>query len=164
MANDSLLQKLRDVHVPDALSVWQVAPGWYFVIFFLIILCVISVIFWKRSYVFWRQKQIALGMLKKYQLNYQNDNNSQLATASVNELLKKLAMVFFSRDKIASLKGRAWLEFLSQKNLNFLSLEKEFLEYPYQPPKNVDLQLFFNLAKAWINNQKIIFKRKDNHV
>jgi hypothetical protein len=181
VANPIGLEALRDAHAPDAISVWQVAFGWYLLLFILIFLCIISFIFWKSNYIFWKQKKIALNILKKYKLAYKNDNNSQIASASINELLKKLAIVLFSRDKIAGLKGEAWLEFLnasfgrstrrnkaklSEENLNFLSFKKEFLEYPYQTPQqNVDLELFFKIAEAWIKNQKkIILKRKDNHV
>ena len=40
MANQALLQQLRDIHVPDPIGFWPLAPAWWVMLtaFFLILL------------------------------------------------------------------------------------------------------------------------------
>jgi hypothetical protein len=150
------LAQLRDIHLPEAIGWWPLAPGWYLLGLFLLTLGVLGGLVTYRRYAHGRAKREAQHLLKCYQQQYQQQANSQLFSAKISELLKRVALVYYPREQVASLQGEAWITFLNNtaKGVDFYCVREALLELPYQPSKKYDLQSLFKLAQAWIKRQR----------
>lgn len=157
MAESQVLAKLRDISLPEPVGWWPMAPGWYFLI--LAGLVVLAFTFYRahRYRMNGRAKRQALQLLESYLQEYKDIRNSQLSSARVSELLRRVALVYFPREQVASLQGEDWLRFLNNtvKGVNFDAVRHCLLESPYQPAKNISLEPLFICAKAWIKQRSV---------
>lgn len=155
-SNHSALAHLKDIHLPKPIGWWPLAPGWF--ILFGVILSTFLFVFWgiTRLYAHGRAKRRALLLIAEYEKNYQNEPNSQLTTARISELLKRVALAYYPRARVAGLQSEQWLAFLNETSthLDFKQVRVELLELPYQPPKQHDLTQLFNLARTWIRQRR----------
>ena len=152
------LAQLRDIHLPQPVGWWPLAPGWY-VLMVLVLLMLAGLVYAiRRLYLNGLAKRQALRLLATYQQQHAREANSQLTSARVSELLKRVALVYFPRDRVASLQGESWLVFLNEtgKDLDFDSLRHDLLELPFHSKSNSnndDLHLLFDMAKKWISQR-----------
>ena len=162
MAND--LTRLHDIHIPVAIGWWPLASGWYLLATTIAIACLIIFLLLRRYCVNGRAKREALRELSEYQRAYQHDKNSPLYSAAISELLKRVALAYYPRTRVAGLRDDAWIKFLntSVKGVNFNSVRVQLLELPYLPLGNEqkfrpsrlhELQPLFNMARKWIARQ-----------
>ncbi|KTC99835.1 DUF4381 domain-containing protein [Legionella erythra] len=151
------LAQLRDIHLPAPVGWWPLAPGWYLLaaIALLGFLLLTGVVY--RYYTNGRAKRQALKLLAVYQQDYLREGDSQAASAKVSELLRRVALVYFPREKVASLQGEEWLAFLNQtgKNINFNAVRECLLELPYQREAEVNVKPLLARAKAWIQQRGV---------
>ena len=115
------LAQLRDIHLPEAIGWWPIAPGWYILAVLLIMMVSALVFFLRRHYLQGRVKRQALREWVMYHQEYQQEQHSQISAAKLSELLKRVALMYFPRNEVASLQGDAWIVFLNQtsKQLDF---------------------------------------------
>jgi hypothetical protein len=163
------LEQLKDIHLPEPISWWPLAPGWYLLFFFTALL--ISLIAYK-IYINYRNalaKKQALRVLEHYQQGYNQEHNLPLTSAHISELLRRVALVYFPREQVASLHGDAWLEFLNQtaNDVDFNSVRDLLLNAPFTPnpcpvassqepvENTLDLTPLFIKAKLWIKQRSI---------
>ncbi len=95
------LDNLRDIVVPEAVSWWPFAPGWYGLI--LAALVVLAVLVWRQ---FRRWKQNA------YRREALDALRQASSTAEIANLLKRTALSAFPRAQVAGLTGEAWCDWL----------------------------------------------------
>ncbi len=150
------LSQLRDIHLPDSIGWWPIAPGWYLLVIVSIVALMSVLFFLNRYYVNGRARRQALRLLAMFQQQYERDANAQLSAARVSELLKRVALVYFPREKVAGLQGESWIAFLTNtaSGLDFNCVRTELLETPYQPMMDCDLHRLFTVARAWINQRR----------
>lgn len=150
------LAQLRDIHLPDPVGWWPLAPGWYALAILVLVFAITIIIILGKHYLNGRAKRHALRLVAAYQQEYLTHGNAQLSAARLSELLKRVALVYFSREKVASLQGDAWIAFLNDtaKNLDFNRVRKELLAMPYQPGITGDLHLLFTMTRAWIKQRR----------
>jgi hypothetical protein len=149
------LNALRDIHLPSPIGLWPLAIGWQALIIVSILLISSMIVRFYRKYQIERPKRQALILLKHYEKNFLRTGNSQMTTALISELLKRVALAYYPRKTIASLTGEAWIEFLNQssENVQFQSVRDLLNEQPYQPTKFQNLTPLFSRAKQWIKQQ-----------
>ena len=112
MANP--LKDLHDIHLPSPVSFWPPAPGWYLVA---LIVLISLFVFSKKSYPRlrrFRARKQALKQLKQLQNQLTLDVNAADIVAGISTLLRRVALLAFSRKQTARLAGREWLQFLDQ--------------------------------------------------
>lgn len=150
------LAKLRDIHLPEPVGWWPLAPGWYLLAILSIVSLITIIFFLWRYYSNGRARRHALSLLATFQQQYERDANSQLSAARVSELLKRVALVYFPREKVAGLQGESWILFLNTTatGLDFNSVRKELLEVPYHSMRSGDLDALFIIARAWISQRR----------
>lgn len=157
MANSDPLKALHDIHLPDAIGWWPLAPGWYFVIFlsfFVCLICCFYVAQWRRQGL---AKREALRLLATYIENYENKvAGTQQSTASVNELLRRVALAYYPRTEVAGLSGEDWINFLNRSatKVDFKNIEFMLLELPYQPDQIINIKPLFSRARQWIMQRR----------
>lgn len=152
-----VLAKLHDIHLPAPISWWPLAYGWTILLLLSLILIAFFLYLGCRAYSNGKAKRQALRLLEMYEQEYQREQNSQVSSMKVSELLRRVALVYFPREEVASLQGEAWLDFLNKtaKKINFHGQRSYLLELPYQAESKVDLQPLFSMAKTWIKQRGV---------
>lgn len=158
------LQQLKDIHLPHAIRMWPIAPGW------LILLAVSLFALGYAVYVWYKAKRkkytvkFALAKLSKLeQLLLENPEKINVA-AEVSTLLRRTALYYFPREDIAGLTGGDWLTFLNRSG-ETLAFSQEIgcllTDAPYQKESTADLTPLFTLVRAWlitISKKKVIME------
>ncbi|MEM6778000.1 MAG: DUF4381 domain-containing protein [Planctomycetota bacterium] len=105
------LDRLVDITTPSPISSWPPAAGWWFVMMILTLwigVLVIRAYRRRRGRAYRRQALMELGELRQ----------GDFATLSI--LLKRVALISFPREQVASLVGPPWMEFLSASCPDFI--------------------------------------------
>ncbi|KTC76984.1 DUF4381 domain-containing protein [Legionella brunensis] len=157
MADSQLLNQLHDIQLPEPIGWWPLAPGWYVLLVALLVVGGSLFYIAYRRYKHGRAKREALHLLINLQKEYERDHDSQLSSMKISELLRRVALVYFPRQQVASLQGQEWIEFLSKtaKGINFDQMQDYLLQLPYQKPTDIDLSPLFNCAKSWIKQRGV---------
>ncbi|WP_419419667.1 DUF4381 domain-containing protein [Legionella sp. D16C41] len=155
---DPVLAKLHDIHLPNPIGWWPLAPGWYILIGLIIIIVSLLITIAYRYYKYGRAKRQAYQLLAKYEQDYLQNSDTSTTCAKVSELLRRVALAYFPRQEVASLQGEAWINFLnnSSKDINFNAVRQYLLEMPYQnQSQKANLKPLFTRAYAWIKQRGI---------
>jgi uncharacterized protein DUF4381 len=141
------LAALRPLHAPAPISWWPPALGWWLLLFAILALLIVIYRYWRRM----APQRAALRGLK---ILHKNPDDHPVAT--LNQLLKRYALVCWPATTVASLSGKAWLEFLDANGGNgkFCSGPgRILLTDPYQK-QSADLHELTALARQWIKSNK----------
>lgn len=101
---------LRDIHLPDPVSWWPPAPGWWLLAASLAALAaLVAVVVWRRRT---RVQRRGLAMLEALHARYRRDGDGGALVRGLSTLLRRLALEFHPRREVAGLTGSRWLEVL----------------------------------------------------
>jgi len=147
--------QLEDIHLPATPAFWPPAPGWW--IAFALLLAAIGLIT-MRGYRYRKIRQQRLHILNALKV-LQQDLEQQAdpeAFANINQLLRRLALMFYPREQVASLTGSDWLKFLddSGNTRAFTEGAGQLLsDSPYQNrlPEALDIDGFSAVVESWVN-------------
>ena len=99
------LQDLRDVHMPDPISWWPPAFGWWMIMGLLIIGG--SLIIWVWAYrQRTRPRRLALAQLKDVKQQYAAHVDDHWAITQLSHLVRRVALAAFPRSHVAGLSGQ----------------------------------------------------------
>lgn len=155
------LAQLRDIHLPDAVSAWPPAPGWWLLAAIIIaLLCYLAVRIKKH----WQQNNYRKLALK--QLAELNQDQPIAYLQQLNQLLKRTALVANPNKDIASLNGEKWLTFLSTESLSDKKTLMDFqqgagqvlAQGPYAPlstANKINITALEDLAQQWIKQHRL---------
>ena len=146
---------LRDIHIPDAISWWPPAIGWW-ILAVLIPLCVYFIYkLYKRV-----TRKTALKAAKKHfkALRDNEQLTKQEKLVALSSLMRRIAVSLYPRTEVASLTGDDWLNFLDKSiaNRGFNSDTGWLLTEGLYSQKDDSYYIapLFNLCEDWLNNQK----------
>jgi len=119
---------LKDIHLPEQISHYPIAYGWWILAVLIIIVIILTIIKIKNTATRNQVKKQALSQLK----NNVDINNNELIS-----LLKWAAMHYFSRVELAKLYGDSLQQFLVKQlpekhQVNFTQLSKQAFKNQYQ--------------------------------
>ena len=103
------LPELRDIHLPDGVSPFPPAYGWWVILGSVLLLLVLTELFLiirRKS-----KKRYAL-----YLLQHIPQDNIAAAALQISEILRRICV--FKYKEAAALYGKPWLEFLNQHSMN----------------------------------------------
>ncbi|MCI0744353.1 MAG: DUF4381 domain-containing protein [Verrucomicrobia subdivision 3 bacterium] len=112
--NAASLDRLHDIVVPSAVSWWPPAPGWDWVLGFVLVLVLVAGL---RTFVRWqhnRYRREALAELERLEDQWKNAAERAATLLALSELLKRTALTVFPREDVATLTGTKWFEFLDR--------------------------------------------------
>jgi len=142
------LPELRDIHLPEGVSFWPPAYGWYVIIIAIVLAFVI-----RRYYRLWRLKSRKLYAVRL--LENLDGSNIVTAATQISEILRRVCV--YRYPQAVALNGTAWLEFIKAHGSQKISPETaELLQNaPYLNPKTAkykpqDLEKLIGFAKDWI--------------
>ncbi len=148
----SPLQELRDVHLPDPISLWPPAPGWW-ITFGLVMMGVMVFLWILRNR---RRKQscrLAMNELSAIKQHYNTHRDDQWLVQRLSAMIRRYAMATFPRSEVAGLVGISWLKFLdrSGRTNQFTEGVGHLLRSgPYQQQATVSAAELVTLVEHWI--------------
>jgi hypothetical protein len=160
MDSEELLEQLADIHLPLEISYWPPAPGWWVLAFLLLA----GIIFLINRYIeHHTQKKIcryALAELENCLHDFSKDekildvNSLRIRYVnSFNSVIRRVALVHYPEENVASLSGDSWVDFIREKG-NTPQISEEIaaaLSFGrFQSECNFDIHEMNNLGKAWI--------------
>ncbi|ALS97894.1 DUF4381 domain-containing protein [Lacimicrobium alkaliphilum] len=149
--NASPLEQLKDIHLPEPVSWWPPAPGWWILALLCLGLIVITVRWLIKRYRYRAAMRQALSELEQIS-EADKDWPQQL-----NSLLKRLTLSYFPRAQSAALHQQQWLEFLGarlpeKKRASFMQQYRPLLDTLYQDKSpNLDSAACKALVRDWIH-------------
>ena len=166
MSNPELLQQLHDIHLPMPVGMWPLAIGWWVLLILVLLALIYGVMIAVRYFIRKRAVRTALRLLRGYEKACQHSEQWGEHLANITLLMKRVAMSYYPRDRVAGLQGEVWLTFLNQTFLHnsFESDRDLLLKWPYVATDTIDppvLDDFFKRVQQWIRAQPVIL-RKDN--
>jgi hypothetical protein len=149
---------LRDIHLPDPVSWWPLAPGWWLALALVIIVSAVTILSIRR----YRQRgyrRLGLQQLATIEADMATQDDHRQLIQQLSQLLRHMAILHYQQP-CAGLEGQAWLDFLDQPFSNKTAPENQpfavgpgqcFGSGPYQ--KNIDkidTAALFSLCRRWI--------------
>ena len=144
------LAGLKPLREPVPIDWWPPAPGWW-----LLAIALTGITVFATRYLLgtWRQRQLRRSILGELD-NIDARSPAEVATY-VSTLLRRVALMRFERDEVASLSGDAWLSFLDRTGGNgaFSSGVGNVLAtapYAAHAIDAADSEALLSLARQWI--------------
>lgn len=144
---------LKDIHTPQAIGWWPLAPGWWLVAVLVPVVVFLLFRLYKRLT---RKTAIktAKKLLTELKQDLSIDNSKKLYTLST--LIRRTAISVAPREKVASLTGQAWLAFLDASVVGspFSEGVGHYLaDAPYRQslPEDLDISQLISLCEIWLN-------------
>ena len=109
--DNEILQQLKDIHLPPAITFWPLAPGWY-IVFLLSLALIIGLSFWIG--VKYKQKKVAQKIFAKWETikNQILEKPEDIELAAI--FIRQLILLKKSRKNIALLYGENWTDYLKK--------------------------------------------------
>ena len=148
---------IRDIHLPDAISWWPLAPGWW-VLLALIILLVL--LFWLTK----QRKKPSKNNLPSIHKEAMHElksiyliKDNRLFSQALSELLKRVAITKYGK-KVSGLTGERWLKFLDSKwhgNRFVKGKGRVLIDLPYRQNPESDRKELVKIVKEWLDYQAL---------
>ncbi|MGI9294827.1 MAG: DUF4381 domain-containing protein [Pseudomonadales bacterium] len=153
------LDQLRDIHLPEAIGLWPLAPGWWL----LLVLCLLAVglLVWhiysrRRDQ---RYRTLAAAELEPRYKNFQHSEDAAEYISASQEILRRAALHRYAerRAAIAPLSGSAWISFLDScidKELFSSKFGEKLNEAHYQRVPAIKPSELHRSALYWLRHHK----------
>ncbi len=161
MDSEELLAQLADIHLPADISYWPPAPGWWILTLIALALLMLAI----RRYIKHRNLlQIcrhALAELSRCYSSYANEasgtgNNLKLKYINeFNSVIRRVAIYHFPQSNVASLGGRAWVDFIKEKGESSKlddSIAAALSFGRFQSECDVDVIALNSMGEEWISS------------
>lgn len=172
-STSSPLDQLADIHLPDGVSWWPLAPGWW-ILLALLILAIIGFFIWRHRKQQNHYRILALQELDTIYARYNESQDAATYLQALSVLLRRTALTAYPRSFNASIKGIEWLNWLDAVcpalNEKFSGeLGQNLLNNIYQKNPHIDAPGLQRISAAWItlhrnHHQKIPAAKKANPV
>jgi hypothetical protein len=105
---------LRDLHLPEPIGWWPLAPGWWVIL--VIVATALGYVLWRlyRRWQFNAPRRFALRELARYEAEFLEHRDAVTLGKQLSELLRRGMLAYARRDEVAGLTGEAWLAWLDR--------------------------------------------------
>jgi hypothetical protein len=146
--------QLRDIHLPGPPDFWPPAPGWWVLAALVSGLAAWAGVLLWRQFKIHRQRREILALLEQME-NATESTATPEFLARLSRLIRRLALMRFPRQEIASLTGHDWLRFLDSSGGNGQFSRgpgRVLAQGPYMRtlPEPVDGRALTRLVRHWI--------------
>lgn len=105
---------LRDLHLPEPIGWWPPAPGWWVLAALLTAALIWTAIKARRRWRDNRPRRLALRELACVERAHASEPDPVRLGMRLSELLRRAALAYSPRNRVAGLTGRQWLEWLDR--------------------------------------------------
>jgi hypothetical protein len=113
MNDDPLNLPLRDIHLPEAVSLWPLAYGWWILAGLILAAALAAwLVYLRRQHMKLSATRLAREELLRLVDRYHDEKNPVTLSRQLSILLRRVSISLFPRVDVASLTGDAWLKFL----------------------------------------------------
>jgi len=126
---------LRDLHLPDAISWWPLAPGWWVVIAVTLLAIGYLLRLWMRTRARGAARRYALRQLEALVQAYEQHKDLVAFAAEASALLRRTMLAYAPRQDVAGLTGDAWLQWLDRDLAQPMFVDgpgRQLLDLPYR--------------------------------
>lgn len=154
------LDQLPPLQMPEAISFWPPAIGWWILAILVVVLCVVAVRYFLKRKRQNRLRKAALVDLQTIYRDYQQDRNSAKYLISVNRLLKQFVMQQYPAKQLHVLSGEQWLNGLAelspQSNINADTASALLGIYGKHSEQDLDqVSALYPLLQQWFKGLRI---------
>jgi len=159
---------LKDIHLPDSVSWWPLATG-YWLILLLIIISILSIVLIRKYLKNQRIKKLALKEYQQIKNEYQQSQNQKQLVTSLSALLRRAAISSYPRKDCASLTGKDWLKWLDTglpESGNSFSTGPGYLltDFAYSKSDHSDdINNLLTLSLAWLKKLPAVTSTKGHN-
>ncbi len=128
---------LRDLHLPEAISWWPLAPGWWVVIGIVLVGLGFLLRAWLRTRARGAARRYAMRQLDVLEQQFNEHRDPVAFGSDLSELLRRTMLAYAPRQDVAGLTGDAWLQWLDRDLAQPLFSNgpgRQILELPYRKP------------------------------
>lgn len=156
--NNLLQQQLRDVHLPEHVSWWPLAVGWWLVIALVILGTIVGLVYLARKRQRNHYRKAALTELQACFTTWLEDQNIGAYLQTANAILKRCVLQFDNHSSAAAQSGLQWLDTLSQFVRQPLpeDLRSALSSQCYQPNPQVDVELIHPQIVDWVKTHQAV--------
>ena len=144
---------LRDIHLPDAISWWPPAIGWW-ILLALVIAAFIFIPKLYRRVTYTPLNKVANKTYQNIINEFKENNNDSAFIIATSQFLRQTAMSYCGRDEVAQLTGDKWVQALNNitKQEYFTpDLKQSLVDAPYQKNISIDAEQLINAVQNWLN-------------
>ena len=161
MDSAELLAQLADIHLPEPVSYWPPAIGWW--VLAAIALVLLTILFRKFANSRRQQKicQYAVAELQRCYDNYSHTDPANIDQSKLdyvnqfNTVVRRVALVHYPHANAASLDGTSWVDFIRQKGESSLMTDDiaAALQYGrFQTKCDVDVDAMQSFGQQWVES------------
>lgn len=147
------LSQLRDIHVPEHITTWPPAPGWW-LLAALAVIAIGAAIWWlHRRWRGNRYRREALAELEALRHDFDRTQVTHDYLERFSALLKRVALTHYPRESVANLTGERWVEFLDRTTgtTEFsMGVGQVLVSGPYEAAPDADIERLHELGEYWI--------------
>jgi hypothetical protein len=158
------LSQLKDISLPNAISDWPIAFGWWALLVITLLSLFASVYFWQYFKAKNANKKAALRLLKLKYHQFNADSDSVAFLQHSNQILKRYCLKQYPA--AVSLSGLAWIDFLihhSEETLFNKELAHAMSEGLYQEHCLYDGDKLYVACVSWLKNNKPALDKTKKH-
>jgi len=155
------LAQLKDIKLPDPISPWPPAIGWWILAMLalcvLVALAVMIIKYYRKT----GYRRAALRQLKQLTKVYQEERDQKKYLLNINMLLKQVCVNYYDKTQVSRLTGESWLRFLDQSaGLQVFAQGpgRILAMQPYTPDQTLlssaDLECLEQCCSAWIKKHR----------
>ncbi|MCX2976220.1 DUF4381 domain-containing protein [Candidatus Marimicrobium litorale] len=150
------LAGLNPLREPMMIGWWPPAPGWWALLLLVLLVVAFVIVVLRRRYRRNAYRREALRQLQNLHQDYQSGGDASRYLASVNALLKSVALQAYPRADVASRFGATWLQIINRDLPEGQRLGAEFNDAVYRKtPENLDITRILPAARYWICHHKV---------
>ncbi len=160
MDSQELLAQLADIHLPEPVSFWPPAPGWWVLAVILLLGLILFARWWNRHHARQQIYLHAIAELDRCMTTFaeqqgSTDQRKLDYVNAVNSVLRRVALVHFPDSGVASLGGAEWVDFI-RKNGDSSGLDDDLaaaLSFGrFQTRCDVDVDALDALGRSWLKS------------
>lgn len=153
--NPSALAELRDIHLPEPIALWPLAPGWWLLVAALVL--GVGLVVWSRRRAQRSPRRAALGEVQRLEAEYRSSGDGSALAGGLSALLRRVSLLTGERARVACLHGEARAASLAPGSPGIsaqwlVGMEAALYQNPSRPVSGDD-------AEAWLGAVRELLRR-----